>query len=201
MNCCTGLLPSPLHAIIRYPTLFVWRLDRGQLFFLNVQSFFSQVLIIDHFCDEEAWLQYNFYPLKGSLLHGTLCVFRFPKMNNFTCKVLLLLSYLILSFHAKSYLSKEFQNICKQHERMLKYLWFLYLIYNQIWLNYLIEDCHFSYITKRNLRKKKKHRSHTLHKVQESNLQWSGKNVTNWLRKNWNWTPNFIGFTSICGLS
>lgn len=42
----------------------------------------------------------QFLPTKGCL-RGTLCVLRFPKMNNFTCKVLLLLSYLILSFHAK----------------------------------------------------------------------------------------------------
>jgi hypothetical protein len=104
----TRILPSPFMQLL--DTYFICLKIGSWATFFKCPKLFSQVLIIDHFCgDEEARLQYNFYPLTKGCLHGTLCVLRFPKMNNFTCKVLVLLSYLILSFHAKVTFPRNFK--------------------------------------------------------------------------------------------
>jgi hypothetical protein len=49
----------------------------------------------------------------------------------------------------------QFQQVAKEYRRILIFFLFSCLVYSQIWLNHLMDDHHFSYITKLKQKKKK----------------------------------------------
>jgi hypothetical protein len=53
-----------------------------------------------------------------------------------------------LNFLPKNYIYKFSHHYCLQHERVLKFFLILYVKYYQMWLNFLVDDCNLSNITK-----------------------------------------------------